>query len=365
MSVKINDLIQATKIIIHSPCPDGNMSHYLIRKVNKEAEFIPYTHGTTVLNIDDFKDGHLLFIDLIPQTLIDFCKVAKTVLVIDHHKPSYDAAVSYMNKEKFPDNLFMSFYNEICASMILFNILSKHNNDVEFKLIEDEKTHYLLPNYITYPLSLKEKYVIDIVNECDLGREYTLTYNQKCFGMALIQDLSIKHLKSLLEYSICDIIQIGEPLYIAKMKEVYELKNKLEDCTIVYYEDQKENVIKQTDIKHNNIVLEKGKLVLYSPSAEILLNNLKEVKYKCKKIKLKDEQWKLVNNILDEVENQNFDVLMVYYHKIENDNKKTTVSLRTHRKKDIDCSKIAKSRGGGGHKGAAQFVIKGVHVTEF
>jgi nanoRNase/pAp phosphatase (c-di-AMP/oligoRNAs hydrolase) len=86
------ELYNFDTIIYHASCPDGWCSAYLARQVCPGAALVPYTHGTPV-NPERYRNLEVLMVDISwdRPNMDRLQAVAKSLLVIDHHKTAQAA----------------------------------------------------------------------------------------------------------------------------------------------------------------------------------------------------------------------------------------------------------------------------------
>jgi hypothetical protein len=99
-------ILDFNTIIYHNPCNDGSVALWtanlykdIVEKVGCKAGYLPNL-------VPDNKN--ILFVDLCPKFdyLLEICKTAKNVVILDHHKTSIDAYELF--KDKCPDNLHIN-----------------------------------------------------------------------------------------------------------------------------------------------------------------------------------------------------------------------------------------------------------------
>ena len=99
----MNYILDFDTIIYHSPCNDGVSALWAANHYKDIGEKISCKAGVLPNLIPDNKN--ILFVDLCPKFdyLILISKTAKNIVVLDHHKTSFDAYEHF--KDKCPDNL--------------------------------------------------------------------------------------------------------------------------------------------------------------------------------------------------------------------------------------------------------------------
>lgn len=109
-------------IYYHSPCPDGEAAAYLLAEHGKS--FIPYTHGKSKIDLNQVRDGRVLFVDLCPTESIlrDVKNIAKSVYVIDHH-PVLSTCEKVLSKEEY----VVDTSGRRCASQMVWDLLHPHD----------------------------------------------------------------------------------------------------------------------------------------------------------------------------------------------------------------------------------------------
>lgn len=101
----MNTIFDFDTIIYHGSCNDGSTALWAANHYNDIPEKISCKAGTIPIIVHNSKN--IIFVDLCPKFdyLIEICKTAKNVVILDHHKTSVDAYVQF--KDKCPRNLHM------------------------------------------------------------------------------------------------------------------------------------------------------------------------------------------------------------------------------------------------------------------
>jgi hypothetical protein len=99
----MNSVLNFDTIVYHSPCSDGATSLWCANYYKDIHEKIPCKAG--VLPIIDGYYKNILFVDICPKFdyLLEISKIAKNIIVLDHHKTTFDTYEIY--KDKCPPNL--------------------------------------------------------------------------------------------------------------------------------------------------------------------------------------------------------------------------------------------------------------------
>jgi oligoribonuclease NrnB/cAMP/cGMP phosphodiesterase (DHH superfamily) len=80
-------------VVYHGNCVDGSAAATCAyTKLGKSAEYKKGIHGQKI-NIEEFRDRAVTFLDFCypKEDMIEIKNVAKTLLILDHHKTSYEA----------------------------------------------------------------------------------------------------------------------------------------------------------------------------------------------------------------------------------------------------------------------------------
>lgn len=99
----MNTIFDFDTIVYHYPCNDGTAALWCANYFNNIPEKVSCKAGINPnINVDS---KNILFVDLCPKFdyLFEICKTAKNVVILDHHKTSFDAYE--INKNECPVNL--------------------------------------------------------------------------------------------------------------------------------------------------------------------------------------------------------------------------------------------------------------------
>lgn len=115
--------------IYHSPCTDGLVSAWIIRKICPKVELIKCTAGANPTHINDneglskFVGKNIIFVDICctPDYLKKLSTVAENIIIIDHHL-SYHNNYKQMYKT-FPENVFYIFDEKKAACQLVWEKL--------------------------------------------------------------------------------------------------------------------------------------------------------------------------------------------------------------------------------------------------
>lgn len=115
----MNTILDFDTVIYHSPCSDGVAALWAANYYKDIPEKIACKAGYFPNLIPDGKN--VLFVDLCPKFdyLFEICKLAKNVVVLDHHKTSLDAYEIY--KTYCPDNLHIILDKERAGCQITWD----------------------------------------------------------------------------------------------------------------------------------------------------------------------------------------------------------------------------------------------------
>ena len=78
--------------VYHSPCTDGLVSAWVVKSANPSVVLLECIAGENpTVPVETFSNKKVIFVDVCPKIeyLIDICKVANKVLIIDHHITYY------------------------------------------------------------------------------------------------------------------------------------------------------------------------------------------------------------------------------------------------------------------------------------
>ena len=91
-------------IIYHADCFDGAAAAWALWDVYRDAKFCPATYGDAP---PDVTGENVIIADFSydPEVLVEMCKTAEKVTVIDHHETAIAKIDAYFNEHPFPVNL--------------------------------------------------------------------------------------------------------------------------------------------------------------------------------------------------------------------------------------------------------------------
>jgi oligoribonuclease NrnB/cAMP/cGMP phosphodiesterase (DHH superfamily) len=94
-------------IFYHNPCLDGVASLWAANYYRDIPEKIGCPAGSVPPSIFNPNGKKVLFVDLCPNFnyLVELCKKANLVVVLDHHKTTFDEYKIYMETNELPENL--------------------------------------------------------------------------------------------------------------------------------------------------------------------------------------------------------------------------------------------------------------------
>lgn len=103
-------ILEFDTIVYHNPCNDGAAALWAANYYKDITEKIPCKAG----KLPDFEPNgkNIIFVDLCPKFdyLFEISKIAKNIVILDHHKTSIDSFEQY--KDKCPDNLYVMLDKE-------------------------------------------------------------------------------------------------------------------------------------------------------------------------------------------------------------------------------------------------------------
>jgi nanoRNase/pAp phosphatase (c-di-AMP/oligoRNAs hydrolase) len=104
----------------HNPCTDGLVSAWIVNKyaaLNKiDAIFVPSVYQKTVPEVEPGEKVLVVDFSFSPEHLVEMCKVAETVIVIDHHDSAIKAIWEYFDKNPIPNNLDLRLNEELSGA---------------------------------------------------------------------------------------------------------------------------------------------------------------------------------------------------------------------------------------------------------
>jgi len=115
----MNTILDFNTIVYHSPCNDGAAALWAANYYKDIPEKIACKAGSLPYLIPDGKN--IIFVDLCPKFdyLFEICKLAKNVVILDHHKTSIDAFEIY--KTLCPNNLHILLDKERAGCQITWD----------------------------------------------------------------------------------------------------------------------------------------------------------------------------------------------------------------------------------------------------
>ncbi len=291
----MNTILHFDTIVYHSPCNDGSTALWCAYHFNDIHEKVACKAGLNPNIVVDNKI--ILFVDLCPkfEYLFEICKTAKNVVVLDHHKTSFDAYE--LNKNLCPTNLQI--------------ILDMSNSGCQLTW------DYFFPN--------KERpWFVDYVGDRDLWawkKPNSKEINQVFFDNNMLDPYFLDNITKLLTYSqeqIDDLIKEGTMLLKFQKKQLDIAVSRALEATM--------NI---------NGIIYNVWLGTTTSSDRSDLGNL------------------LANKLLSSGKLPDFSATWIYEPKAN----EYWISLRGH-KESPDLSVIAGKFGGGGHQKASGICIK-------
>lgn len=76
--------------IYHRRCIDGISSAWIVKNYFPEIKMIECTAGENLEDIEQFFQKNLVILDVCPTDLLPVCKLAKNILIIDHHITTFE-----------------------------------------------------------------------------------------------------------------------------------------------------------------------------------------------------------------------------------------------------------------------------------
>lgn len=141
------DFVETDICIYHRNCGDGFCCAWLVWSTVgshglKDIEYIALGPSTKIneKDLEKFAGKNVLIVDLSfsKEDLLDIQKVARNVLVLDHHKTAENA---------LKDLDFAIFDQSECGASLLYKSLYEYNNE---KFDHDSREVYCLPHIINY-----------------------------------------------------------------------------------------------------------------------------------------------------------------------------------------------------------------------
>lgn len=291
----MNTILDFDIIIYHSPCNDGSTALWCANYYKNIPEKVSCKAGVLPNIVADSKN--ILFVDLCPkfEYLLEISKIAKNVIVLDHHKTSFDTYE--LNKHLCPTNL------QIILDM------DKSGCQITWDYFFQNKPR---PWFVDY-VGDRDLWAWKLPNSKEI--------NQVFFDNNLLDPNYLDNITKLLNYSheeISEIIKEGSLLLKFQKKQLDIAVVRALEAQIIVND------------KIYNIWLGTTTTTDRSDLGNLLANKL------------------LISGVLPD-----FSATWVYEPKAN----EWWISLRGH-KDSPDLSIIAGNYGGGGHKFASAFSIK-------
>ena len=297
-------------VIYHNPCSDGTASAWVVKYFNPEVELIPCFAGKSPKNETSFfTDKNVVFVDIYPPNdyLIKLAKVAKYIIILDHHESNY-----------------RKFF-QIEDSMLLKNVQIHFDNSRSGCMIAWD--------YFSKTKQSQRPWFINYIGDRDLWT-WKLE-NSKEINNALYED---NHLTTDGLNKLYDSIQNSPETDLLKTfatrgAEITEFKNKLIDTTIKYYAMP---CLYKKDGKTYEVWMYTGRVDISSEVGNKLMSI----------------------NICDQIK-PDFTV----YWRYDSVSKQYWLSMRST-ENGVDVSKICEKYGGGGHRNASGCSLSGDLILE-
>lgn len=300
---------QEYDIVLHHICPDGHVSatifylYFLTHGYNMDLiKFIPgYNNQTNNIDVNKFVGHHVIFIDYIydVEVLKEIQKVAKSMLILDHHKTNQEKLENFGSKL----NCFIKNHFETPDTRVLFD-MSRCGSTIAWNFLFPEEP---TPDFIKY------------IQDRDLFQNKLPNIEYFVRGFASLKNVETFNFKNTIEWiqdpnSVKKLVEIGEPLYHKYKQEVEDFIKKAYKSTIKI-KDANEN-----DVVYDCMVVEAHPI--YSTDVGTAISS-------------------------DKVVGATF---------FKNQEGKYAVSLRS--KGNLDVRKIAEFFKGGGHTNASGFSVE-------
>lgn len=164
-------------IVYHMGCPDGIASLWCATYFTDIKIKYPCIAGKNP--ILDVKDKSILFVDICPQPyyLLNIAKIAKQIIILDHHKTSLTLLGDIEDKIREHNNIFVDIDMDRSGCQITWDFFAgKGTIRPEFIEYIADRDLWLwkLPNSKEYNIGLKE---IGYINDTDLSKFTTLMAN--------------------------------------------------------------------------------------------------------------------------------------------------------------------------------------------
>ncbi len=114
------------KVFYHKGCFDGMTAAWVMKTWDSSAELFPvqYPAEGSPEDIPPFEDGEELWIvdfTYKAETLVELCKRAKRVVVVDHHERPIKAVHDYFQKNPAPENLVCVFATDRSGAALVWD----------------------------------------------------------------------------------------------------------------------------------------------------------------------------------------------------------------------------------------------------
>lgn len=234
MSETKDSLNRLDDAFVHDPCPDGKAYDYLLQQHFPKLRVMPWRHGSTKINPDDFKDRRVGFFDCCPpswDTLQALTKVAKSVVVVDHH----DTNLRMVEGKKLA-GLSTMFDMTQCGSVLLWKLLKDEPVPHWLQVIqlkdlgkdmslEQEYEHLFLTHNVTSPEELGRRIQVLEKDEKEARAQGKVVYDQFDKEVAALWAKAVRH-----DWTVNDTtrsvtyVGIGTPAHISLIFKNYFLK---------------------------------------------------------------------------------------------------------------------------------------------
>lgn len=133
-------------VVHHFPCADGDCAAWIVKKHNPDIELVPCKAGSEpMVPLDHFADKRVIYVDIcpMPDYLLRLATLARSVLIIDHHKTNYER-IQAMGQ--VPDNVKFIFDMNYSGCQLTWRYFSNADEPWFVQCIGDRDTwKFMLP----------------------------------------------------------------------------------------------------------------------------------------------------------------------------------------------------------------------------
>ena len=266
-------------VLYHDHCQDGFFSAYLAWKYFQDdsVRFISVSHRPVLdldpleslnfilkqnnLNTENCIGSDLFVFDFcFPEHfLLQFSKVFRSVLVLDHHQTCFDE-LKKTNKYTINENGWFKF--ELASNVeVLFS-----NEESSAKLVY---RHFYTDSSVPW--------YIELISDRDLGRNSFNDTNSFYHGITLYKPYEFETMDYLVETDFKDIIELGQLVERNRLNIIKEISSNLVSIELSYKDKRYKGAIVNTDLSNASDV---GNYILYCTKEHdfCLLYNIKNNK---------------------------------------------------------------------------------------